>query len=108
MPWLAGAIVLTLFVGTLVAARARKASPYNVAGGLVLTTAALAWVALIIGGTHLPRDFRGPLLVGSNLAGVVACLFAFTRRLIWPIFPLLYYGWMLLFLWAWDGMPRMF
>ena len=109
MAWLAGAIVLATFVGTLVAARALKASPYNVAGGLVMATAALAWLAMILVETYPPGGFRDAFFIYSSLACVIACVFAFTRRLIWPIFPLFYFGRVLLLVWAIkDGLPRLF
>jgi len=109
MPWLAGSIVLAVFFGTLAAARALEASPYNVAGGLVMTTATLAWVGIIVAGTDVPHQFREPFGIYSSAACVVACVFAFTRRLIWPILPLLYFGQLLLFTWALkNGPPRMF
>lgn len=109
MPWLAGSIVVAVFLGTLAMARKLDASPYNVAGGLVMTTAALAWVALMLAGADLPSEFREPFFVYSSLACVIACVFAFTRRLIWPIFPLLYFGRVLVFLWAIkDGLHRLF
>lgn len=110
MHWLAALTVLVVVLATLAVARALRASPYNVAGGLVLVVSTLAWLALVLPQTRLlPHAFNEGFAVASNLAGVGVCIFAFTRRLIWPVLPLLYFVSMLLIFWAWQsGPPRLF
>ena len=45
MHWLGALVVLVVVLATFAVARALKASPDNVAGGLVLVVSALAWIA---------------------------------------------------------------
>ena len=116
MPLLAGLVVVAVLLGVLAVLRALRVSPEGVAGWLVLAVLVLVWTSMTLPtkfsflppDMRLPDDFRLWLLILSNVAGVAACAFAFTRRLYWVIVPLLFFGTVLLFVWAWDGPPRMF